>query len=238
MRLLVVLSVLVLSACTAPAPTPTTTSLPPPPEPTATPTVASVLQAASDCAVERQEQNPHLTTQPVQVPELWLTAMVLSCWAVHGSDEHYHLYRSELGIPGPPKIQPSWQLCLEETVGYSEAVEHSYSIFRTPPDEVAFPEVWADCVPASLAVSFTAPLPTPTPWATPVPTPTPIMLPSPVPTPTRAPFVPVRTPTPVQLNIQIHPATPTPWAPSLGVTPFAPTPVFTGPIPVTPAPAQ
>ena len=142
-----ILFLLALTACGQSSPTPM------PPE-------VSVLQAVTACSNDRPEQHPDVAGRAAQIPELWTTAMVLSCWALHGSDEDYRLHREELGLDAPPKIQPSWQRCLEEAVGYDAAVEHGYRIFVTPTEEVEFSGVWSQCVPTSTA--SVAPAPTPT----------------------------------------------------------------------------
>ena len=102
--------------------------------------------AINACVLDRLEKHSSVANRAVDIPELWTTAIVLSCWAVHASDEDYQRFRDERGHKEPMKVRPSWQLCLEDAIGYDVAVEHLYSVLATPRGSVEFPEVWSQCI--------------------------------------------------------------------------------------------
>ena len=106
-----------------------------------------IMTGITACGFDRLEEYSSVADRAVDIPELWSTAMFLSCWAVHASDEDYQRYREEHGHNTPAKVLPSWQLCLEDAIGYSAAVEHLYSVLMMPRGSVEFPEVWSQCLP-------------------------------------------------------------------------------------------
>ncbi len=94
------------------------------------------------------------TTDPATLNDPYVSlrasARGLSCWALHSSDAEYRRFREGQGLTEPIKVQPSWQLCLEEAVGYDAAVEHLYNILVTPRGQVEFPAVWSQCTPEGI----------------------------------------------------------------------------------------
>ncbi len=102
--------------------------------------------AITACALERGSgTDPATLSDPAT--SLRLSAKGLSCWAIHESDAEYQRFREGVGLTESIKVMPSWQLCLEEAVGYDTAVEHLYNILITPRGQVEFPAVWSQCVP-------------------------------------------------------------------------------------------
>ena len=145
---------LALAACASPTPEPTPTVSVHDIAPRA---VADLLpQDVYNCTKDRETERwerlspEEQAKQAVQsalwedaneVPTSWRRvwyAQGLSCWAVHASDDKYLEYAQALSHP--VLLLPSWQLCIEESMGFVEGVlaTSMFVIDIDAPDAPAF----------------------------------------------------------------------------------------------------
>ncbi|MDE2838655.1 MAG: hypothetical protein OXL97_14300 [Chloroflexota bacterium] len=71
-------------------------------------------QATRAALLEAQGEEP-----PASWQRVWY-AQALSCWALHASDDQYEAFAQALD--SPVALLPSWQLCIEEAMGFVEGV--------------------------------------------------------------------------------------------------------------------